>query len=106
MGDLNARIGPYRLLRVLGQGGMGVVYQAEQLEPVRREVAVKLIHAGADGLDVVVRRFESERQALAVMEHPSIARVFDGGVTDDGRPYFVMELVRGVPLLDELGVRY
>jgi serine/threonine-protein kinase len=100
MGDLNLRIGPYRLLRILGQGGMGVVYQAEQLEPVRREVAVKLIHAGTDGLDVVVRRFESERQALAVMEHPSIARVFDGGVSEDGRPYFVMELVRGVPLLE------
>jgi serine/threonine-protein kinase len=100
MGDLNLRIGPYRLLRILGQGGMGVVYQAEQLEPVRREVAVKLIHAGTDGLDVVVRRFESERQALAVMEHPSIARVYDGGVTEDGRPYFVMELVRGVPLLE------
>ena len=100
MGDLNLRIGPYRLLRVLGQGGMGVVYQAEQLEPVRREVAIKLIHAGTDGVDVVVRRFESERQALAVMEHPSIARVYDGGVSEDGRPYFVMELVRGVPLLE------
>jgi serine/threonine protein kinase len=100
MGDLNLRIGPYRLLRILGQGGMGVVYQAEQLEPVRREVAVKLIHADTDGLDVVVRRFESERQSLAVMEHPSIARVYDGGVSEDGRPYFVMELVRGVPLLE------
>ncbi|MEX2178499.1 MAG: serine/threonine-protein kinase [Gemmatimonadaceae bacterium] len=99
MGDLNIRIGPYRLLHVLGQGGMGVVYQAEQLEPVRREVAVKLIHASTDGLDVVVRRFESERQAHAVMDHPSIARMYDGGVSEDGRPYFVMELVRGVPLL-------
>ena len=100
MADPNIRIGPYRLFRILGKGGMGVVYQAEQLEPVKREVAIKLIHAGAEWSDVIVRRFESERQALAVMEHPSIARVFDGGVTDDGRPYFVMELVRGVPLLE------
>jgi serine/threonine-protein kinase len=93
------QIGPYRLLEVLGEGGMGVVYRAEQLEPVRREVALKLIRAGIAS-DIVVRRFESERQALAVMEHPSIARVYDGGVTADGHPYFVMELVRGVPLLE------
>ncbi|MFN2317286.1 MAG: protein kinase [Gemmatimonadales bacterium] len=99
MNDGNEQIGPYRLLEVLGEGGMGVVYRAEQLEPVRREVALKLIRAGIAS-DIVVRRFESERQALAVMEHPSIARVYDGGVTAEGHPYFVMELVRGVPLLD------
>jgi eukaryotic-like serine/threonine-protein kinase len=93
------QIGPYRLLEVLGEGGMGVVYRAEQREPVRREVALKLIRAGIAS-DIVVRRFETERQALAVMEHPSIARVYDGGVTADGHPYFVMELVRGVPLLE------
>lgn len=93
------QIGPYRLVDVLGKGGMGVVYRAEQQEPVRREVALKLIRAGI-GSDIMVRRFESERQSLAVMEHPSIARVYDGGVTEDQRPYFVMELVRGVPLLE------
>lgn len=100
MEDLNLRLGPYRLTQLLGRGGMGVVYQAEQLEPVRREVAIKLINPGAAGMDAVVQRFQSERQALAVMEHPSIARVFDNGLTEDGRPYFVMELVRGVSLLE------
>ena len=91
------RVGPYRLLRLMGEGGMGVVYEAEQLSPVRRTVALKLIKLGMDTKEVVAR-FESERQALALMDHPNIARVFDAGTTDTGRPYFVMELVRGVPV--------
>ncbi len=90
-------IGPYRLLKRLGSGGMGVVYLAEQTEPVRRQVALKLIKIGMD-TEQVVARFEMERQALAMMEHPGIARVLDAGATDDGRPYFVMEVVRGTPI--------
>jgi eukaryotic-like serine/threonine-protein kinase len=93
------RIGPYRILSVLGQGGMGLVYVAEQAEPVRRRVALKVIRAGMDS-DEVVARFAAERQALAVMEHPNIAKVLDGGLTGDGRPYFVMELVKGVPITE------
>lgn len=96
---LPERIGPYRILSVLGQGGMGLVYVAEQSEPVRRRVALKVIRAGMDS-DEVVARFAAERQALAVMEHPNIAKVLDGGRTDDGRPYFVMELVKGIPITD------
>ncbi|MEI6226005.1 MAG: serine/threonine-protein kinase, partial [Deltaproteobacteria bacterium] len=91
-------VGPYRLLRRLGEGGMGEVWLAEQTEPIRRTVAVKLIKAGMDTRRVVAR-FEAERQALAMMEHPAIARVLDGGSTAEGRPYFVMELVEGEPLL-------
>jgi non-specific serine/threonine protein kinase/serine/threonine-protein kinase len=90
-------IGAYRLERRLGEGGMGEVWLAEQLAPVRRAVALKLIKAGMDTRRVVAR-FEAERQALAVMEHPAIAKVFDGGSTADGRPYFAMEYVPGVPL--------
>ncbi len=93
------RVGPYRVLQLLAQGGMGVVYVAEQTEPVRRRVALKVIKAGMDTREVVAR-FEAERQALAVMEHPNIAKVLDGGVTADGRPYFVMELVKGVPITE------
>ena len=93
------RIGPYRILEVLGEGGMGVVYHAEQLEPVSRRVALKIIKLGMETKEVVAR-FEAERQALALMDHPSIARVYDAGATDTGRPYFVMELVRGIPLTD------
>lgn len=93
------RIGAYRILSVLGQGGMGLVYVAEQVEPVRRRVALKVIRSGMDS-DEVVARFAAERQALAVMEHPNIAKVLDGGLTEDGRPYFVMELVKGVPITD------
>lgn len=89
--------GKYRLVEKLGSGGMGVVYLAEQGEPVRRRVALKLIKLGMDTREIVAR-FESERQALAVMDHPNIARVFDAGATDTGRPYFVMELVRGIPI--------
>jgi len=93
------RIGPYRLLQVVGQGGMGLVYVAEQTAPVRRRVALKVIRVGMDTHDVVAR-FEAERQALAVMEHPNIAKVLDAGATEEGRPYFVMELVKGVPLTE------
>ena len=91
-------IGPYKLLQKIGEGGFGVVYMAEQIEPVRRKVALKIIKPGMDTREVVAR-FEAERQALALMDHPNIARVFDGGATDSGRPYFVMELVKGVPLI-------
>jgi WD40 repeat protein/serine/threonine protein kinase len=92
-------IGPYKLREQIGEGGMGVVYVAEQNEPVRRKVALKVIKPGMDSRQVVAR-FEAERQALAMMDHPNIARVFDGGTTDSGRPFFVMELVRGVPITD------
>jgi serine/threonine protein kinase/Flp pilus assembly protein TadD len=91
------RIGPYLLLERLGEGGMGEVWLAEQSAPVQRQVALKLIRAGMDSRRVV-SRFEVERQTLALMEHPVIARVFDGGQTTEGRPWFAMELVRGVPL--------
>jgi WD40 repeat protein/tetratricopeptide (TPR) repeat protein len=91
------RIGRYKLLQQIGEGGMGVVYMAEQEEPVRRRVALKIIKLGMDTRSVVAR-FEAERQALALMDHPNIARVLDGGATDTGRPYFVMELVQGVPI--------
>jgi tetratricopeptide (TPR) repeat protein/tRNA A-37 threonylcarbamoyl transferase component Bud32 len=91
------RIGPYRILQVIGEGGMGVVYDAEQVEPVRRRVALKMMKVGMDTKDVVAR-FEAERQALAVMDHPGIAKVLDAGASDAGRPYFVMEYVRGIPL--------
>ncbi len=90
-------IGPYKLLQQLGEGGFGVVFMAEQEKPVRRKVALKIIKPGMDSKQVVAR-FEAERQALAIMDHPNIARVFDGGTTDSGRPYFVMELVKGVPI--------
>ena len=91
------RIGPYRVLRKLGEGAMGVVYLAEQSEPLRREVALKILKPGMDTAQVVAR-FQAERQALAVMEHPGIARVFDAGQTEAGRPYFVMEHVAGTPI--------
>lgn len=90
-------IGPYRLLQKLGEGGMGEVWLAEQSKPVRRLVALKLIKAGMDTREVVAR-FESERQALALMDHPAIAKVFDAGSTPDGRPYFAMEYVPGIPI--------
>jgi eukaryotic-like serine/threonine-protein kinase len=96
-GDAGTVLDHYRLVRPLGEGGMGVVYLAEQYQPVRRQVALKLIKPGMDTRHIVAR-FEAERQALALMDHPHIARVFDGGATPAGRPYFVMELVQGVPL--------
>ena len=86
------RIGRYKLLQKIGEGGCGVVYMAEQEEPVRRRVALKIIKLGMDTRSVIAR-FEAERQALAMMEHPSIARVLDAGATETGRPFFVMELV-------------
>src|ERR1035438_6001110 len=92
-------IGSYRLLQLIGQGGMGEVWLAEQKQPVRRRVAIKLIKAGMDTREVVAR-FESERQALALMDHPAIAKVFDAGSTPQGRPYFVMEYVTGMPITD------
>ncbi len=92
-----AVIGRYRLIEKLGEGGFGVVYAAEQNEPVKRRVALKIIKLGMDTRQVVAR-FESERQALAMMDHPNIARVLDAGATASGRPYFVMELVKGEPL--------
>lgn len=93
------RIGPYQIREVLGEGGMAVVYLAEQSEPVKRTVALKIIKPGMDSRQIVTR-FESERQALAVLEHPSIAKVFDAGATDQGRPFFVMERVHGVPITE------
>src|SRR5262249_10030451 len=90
-------IGPYKLLEQIGEGGMGTVWMAQQTEPVKRVVAVKLIKAGMDSRQVIAR-FEAERQALALMDHPNIARVLDGGTTDTSRPYFVMDLVKGVPI--------
>ena len=92
-------IGRYQLLEKIGEGGFGVVWMAEQAEPMRRRVALKIIKLGMDTREVVAR-FEAERQALAMMDHPNIATVFDGGATDTGRPYFVMELVKGVPITD------
>jgi serine/threonine protein kinase/tetratricopeptide (TPR) repeat protein len=90
-------IGPYRIHQRLGEGGFGLVYEAEQTQPFRRKVALKILKAGMD-TDAVLARFEAERQALALMDHPNIARVFDAGATEQGRPYFVMELVRGESL--------
>jgi serine/threonine protein kinase/tetratricopeptide (TPR) repeat protein len=91
--------GRYTLLEVLGEGGMGTVYKAEQSRPVRRQVALKLIRVGMDSRTVLAR-FDAERQALALMDHPNIARVYDGGATEANQPFFVMELVRGVPITD------
>jgi serine/threonine protein kinase/tetratricopeptide (TPR) repeat protein len=92
-----SRIGPYRILQEIGRGGMGAVFMAEQEQPIRRRVALKIIKPGMDS-ELVTARFEAERQALAMMDHPNIARVLDAGTTGDGRPYFVMELARGVPI--------
>jgi serine/threonine protein kinase len=91
--------GRYKLLEEIGEGGMGTVWVAEQTEPVRRKVALKLIKTGMDSKSVLAR-FEAERQALAVMDHPNIAKVLDGGLTDTGRPFFVMEYVKGVPITE------
>src|SRR6476620_5339885 len=90
-------IGPYKLLQQIGEGGMGVVFMAEQTVPIQRSVALKIIKPGMDTRQVIAR-FEAERQAVAMMDHPNIAKVLDAGTTDSGRPYFVMELVKGVPI--------
>ena len=91
------QIGPYKLIEEIGQGGMGVVYMAEQKQPVRRRVALKIIKPGMDSRQVIAR-FDAERQTLAIMDHPNIARIIDAGTTEQGRPYFVMELVHGIPI--------
>jgi serine/threonine protein kinase/Flp pilus assembly protein TadD len=96
---VGATIGSYKLLEQIGGGGMGVVYMAEQLRPVRRKVALKIIKPGMDSAQIIAR-FEAERQALTMMDHPNIAKVLDAGTTDAGRPYFVMELVKGIPVTD------
>jgi hypothetical protein len=108
-GASSRRIGPYTLLRELGEGGMGTVWLAEQSEPVRRQVALKVVKAGMDSASVIAR-FDVERQALALMDHPHIARVLDAGATASGQPYFVMEAVPGLPITehcdrDRLGLR-
>ena len=94
-----AVIGPYKLLQQIGEGGMGVVFMAEQTEPLQRTVALKIIKPGMDTRQVIAR-FEAERQAVAMMDHPNIAKVLDAGTTDSGRPYFVMELVKGMPITE------
>lgn len=93
------RVGPYEILRLLGEGGMGRVYLAEQIEPVRRQVAIKILKAGLDVAEVAAR-FDSERQALALMNHPCVATVYDAGTTETDRPYFVMEYVPGLPITE------
>ena len=90
-------VGPYKLMEQIGEGGFGLVFVAEQQHPVRRKVALKIIKPGMDTREVIAR-FEAERQALALMDHPNIARVLDAGATENGRPYFVMELVKGIPI--------
>src|SRR5262245_57200097 len=96
---VGATIGRYKLLERIGEGGFGVVYMAEQQQPIRRKVALKVVKPGFDTRQVIAR-FEAERQALALMEHENIAKVLDAGATESGRPYFVMELVHGVPITD------
>ena len=95
--EVGQSVGPYRLMEQIGRGGMGVVYLADQREPVSRRVALKIIKPGMDTREVL-HRFEAERRALALMDHPNIARVLDAGTTEQGRPFFVMELVRGIPI--------
>jgi serine/threonine protein kinase len=97
--QLGTQIGRYKLLQEIGEGGFGIVYMAEQTEPVRRKVALKIIKPGMDTRHVIAR-FEAERQALAMMDHPNIAHVYDAGATEAGRPYFVMELVHGMPITE------
>ena len=94
---LPERIGPFRVLQLLGEGGMGLVYEAEETDAVRRRVALKVVRAGLNSREIIAR-FEAERQALAVMNHPGIAKVLHAGTTDQGQPYFAMELVRGLPI--------
>ena len=90
-------IDPYKLIEEIGEGSMGIVFLAEQVQPVRRQVAIKVIKPGMDTRQVIAR-FEAERQALALMDHTGIVRVLDAGTTDQGRPYFVMEVVRGISI--------
>jgi|GEM_PF-5065814 len=97
--QLPERIGPFKILSELGEGGMGIVYLAQQEKPLRRTVALKVVKLGLDSKQVVAR-FETERQALAMLDHPNVAKVFDAGVTETGRPYFAMEHVKGVPVTE------
>src|SRR5947209_5029010 len=97
--DEPQHIGPYRILEKMGEGGMGLVYKAEQREPVRRIVALKVIKLGMDTKEVIAR-FEAERQALAMLSHPNVAKVFEAGMTDQGRPFFAMEFVGGIPFTE------
>jgi len=99
MVGIGEEIGRYKLLRILGEGGFGIVYLAEQQRPMKRQVALKIIKPGMDSAQVI-RRFEAERQALALLDHPNVAHVYDAGATDAGRPYFVMEYVKGVPIIE------
>src|SRR5207244_3099574 len=92
-------VGPYKLLEQIGEGGFGIVFMAEQQEPIRRKVALKVLKPGMDTRQVIAR-FEAERQVLALMDHPNIAKVLDAGQTSSGRPYFVMDLVKGVPITE------
>ncbi len=92
------QVGPYRVIEVLGEGGMGVVYRAEQTDPIRRQVAIKVIRGGLHG-ERALARFDLERRALALMDHPCVARIYDAGATEDGLPFFAMELVAGDPLV-------
>ena len=97
--DVGRCIGPYRIMEQIGEGGFGLVFVAQQEIPVKRKVALKIIRPGS-GSKEILARFDAERQAVAMMNHPHIAQIFDAGVTDDARPYFVMELVRGVPITE------
>jgi WD40 repeat protein/serine/threonine protein kinase len=97
--ELGSHIGSYKLLRILGEGGFGIVYLAEQQRPIKRQVALKIIKPGMDSTQVI-RRFEAERQALALLDHPNVAHVYDAGTTEAGRPYFAMEYVKGVPITE------
>jgi serine/threonine protein kinase len=96
MVGLGEQIGRYKLLRILGEGGFGIVYLAEQQRPMKRQVALKIVKPGMDSAQVI-QRFEAERQALALLDHPNVAHVYDAGTTKFGRPYFAMEYVKGVP---------
>ncbi|MCP4890005.1 MAG: serine/threonine protein kinase, partial [Planctomycetaceae bacterium] len=98
-GGERRRVGPFKILQLIAEGGMGAVYMAEQEEPIRRRVALKVIKAGRDSQQIITR-FEAERQALAMMNHENIARVLDAGTADDGSPWFAMELVKGIPLTE------
>lgn len=97
--EIGVSIGPYKIREQIGEGGMGIVFCAEQLEPVRRKVALKVIKPGMDSREIIAR-FEAERQALAMLDHPNITRILDGGLSENNRPFFVMELVRGIPITE------
>jgi len=97
--QIGDQMGPYKIRETIGEGGMGTVFVAEQTKPIRRKVALKVIKPGMDS-ESVLARFDAERQALALMDHPNIAKVLDAGTTENGRPYFVMELIQGQPITE------